>query len=113
MLVNDRLVQIREATGMTRKEVAEKIGIDQSTYGKYELGKLQPSVTVLDRIAYLYSTSTDYLLGLTDNPDKNIVARPGDFWIVDGKKIHYEDMPEKAQQEFNAFLRYLKHEYDL
>lgn len=37
-----RLRKAREAKRLTQKEVADKIGIHNSTIGKYELGEREP-----------------------------------------------------------------------
>ena len=42
--------------------------VTQSTYSRYERGALEVPLDVLVRLAQFYHTSTDYLLGRTDNP---------------------------------------------
>jgi len=68
------LAQLREELGLTRKEVAEKLNIDQTTYGKYELSKRQPDYDTLQKIASFFNVSVDYLLGRTNvrNSNNNI-----------------------------------------
>jgi len=66
-----RLAQLREELGLTRKEVAEKLNIDQTTYGKYELSKRQPDYDTLQKIASFYNVSVDYLLGRTNVRNSN------------------------------------------
>jgi len=65
------LAQLREELGLTRKEVAEKLNIDQTTYGKYELSKRQPDYDTLQKIASFYNVSVDYLLGRTNVRNSN------------------------------------------
>jgi len=69
-----RLAKLREELGLTRKEVAEKLNIDQTTYGKYELSKRQPDYDTLQKIASFFNVSVDYLLGRTNvrNSNNNI-----------------------------------------
>jgi len=66
-----RLAQLREELGLTRKEVAEKLNIDQTTYGKYELSKRQPDYDTLQKIASFFNVSVDYLLGRTNVRNSN------------------------------------------
>jgi len=68
------LAKLREELGLTRKEVAEKLNIDQTTYGKYELSKRQPDYDTLQKIASFFNVSVDYLLGRTNvrNSNNNI-----------------------------------------
>ena len=56
----------RQALHLTRKTVADSIGISASTLADYENGHAIPSVKVLVLLAELYHCSTDYLLGLED-----------------------------------------------
>lgn len=51
---------------MTQKEVAEYLFCDQSLYSKYERGLRDVPVSIIIKLAALYNTSTDYILGLTD-----------------------------------------------
>lgn len=67
-MLTDRLEALRISKGMTKKGVAEYLKIDQSTYGKYELGKREPDYDTLSKIAQLFNTTTDYLLGNSDDP---------------------------------------------
>jgi len=66
MIIKERLALLREGLGLSKKEFAEKLNVEQSTYGKYELGKRQPSLEILLRITELFDVSADYLLGLSD-----------------------------------------------
>ncbi len=63
-----RLRLLRDMRRLTQREVAEQLGIAPSTLGMYEAGKREPDNDLLVAIAAIYETSTDYLLGLTDNP---------------------------------------------
>lgn len=60
-----RLRDLREDRDLTQKETAAFLGIDQRVYSNYETGKREIPVRLLVRLADLYETSTDYLLGRT------------------------------------------------
>lgn len=59
----DRLQLLRRSQRWTPEEVAERLGIDRSTYSYYERGRSRPSYETLLKIAVLYHVSCDYLLG--------------------------------------------------
>lgn len=63
-----RLKDLREDHDYTQKYVASVLHIQQNTYSQYETGKRQIPVDILVMFADLYKTSTDYILGRTDNP---------------------------------------------
>ena len=52
----------------TQTFVAEKLQISQRAYSHYENGTREVPLDVLIKLSYLYNVSSDYLLGLTDNP---------------------------------------------
>ena len=61
-----RLRDIREDCDVTQKELATYLHIGQNTYSQYETGKRQLPLDILIRLADYFGTSTDYILGLTD-----------------------------------------------
>lgn len=63
-----KLKHLREISMLTQQECADKIGISRSSYSLYEIGKREPDFSTLTKIARLHDVSTDYLLGLRDNP---------------------------------------------
>lgn len=52
----------REKVGFTQREVAEKLGVDQSAVSLWETGKTAPRVSVLVKLAGLYCCTVDELL---------------------------------------------------
>lgn len=63
---NEILRELREDNNMKQKELAKEIMIDQRSISFYEIGKYEPNLETLKRIAIYFNTSTDYLLGLTN-----------------------------------------------
>jgi len=61
-----RLKDVREDLDITQREIAEHLHIKQNTYSQYENGQRQLPIEILIDLAKFYNTSTDYLLGLTD-----------------------------------------------
>ena len=61
-----RIRDLREDRDLTQKEIAEYLHIRQNTYSQYENGQRQLPIEALIALAKFYNTSTDYILGLTD-----------------------------------------------
>lgn len=59
----ERLKALRLQRGLLQKEVAEKIGVDRTTYVKYEKGSSDPNFEILQRLADYFNVTIDYLLG--------------------------------------------------
>ena len=60
-----RIRELRIDNDMSQQEVANLIGMSQTGYSKYEIGENQPPVETLIKLAKLYGTSVDFILGLT------------------------------------------------
>ena len=58
-----RIKELRDREGMTQKDVAEMIGVSQSTYSTYENGINYLNAERLEKLAKIYGVSVDYLLG--------------------------------------------------
>ena len=63
-----RIRDLREDCDLTQQNVADYLHCSQSLYAYYESGKRNLPVDNLIALAKLYNVSTDYILGLTDNP---------------------------------------------
>lgn len=61
-----RIRDLREDADLTQEYVATYLRVKQNTYSQYENGKRQLPLDCLIALAKLYNTSTDYILGLTD-----------------------------------------------
>lgn len=57
-----QLVKARESLGLERREVADKLGIDEEKLINWEKGDSEPSLELLWNLAELYRRSTDYFL---------------------------------------------------
>ena len=66
-----RLKDLREDKDLTQQEVAKLLFITQQQYSLYEKGYRDIPTTALTTLADFYNVSTDYILGLTDNPKRD------------------------------------------
>lgn len=61
-----RIRDLREDNDLKQKDLAAYLRCSQVCYSNYENGRRDIPTEVLIRLAGFYGTSTDYLLGLTD-----------------------------------------------
>ena len=61
-----RIRELREDKDLLQKELAEYSHCSQVAYSRYELGTRDIPTQVLIDLAKFYNTTTDYILGLTD-----------------------------------------------
>ena len=64
-----RIRDLREDNDLYQRQIAEYLGLTQQTYSRYEIGELEPSLPVMEKLAVFYNTSVDFLMGLTDVRD--------------------------------------------
>ena len=65
-----RLRDLREDHDLSQEQIAELLGIQQTVYSRSERGAQTIPLQHLVTLAKYYTVSTDYMLGLTDNPKK-------------------------------------------
>ena len=63
-----RLRDLREDRDLTQRELATLLRCSQQVYSNYELGQRDIPTDILIKLSKFYSVSTDYILGLTNNP---------------------------------------------
>lgn len=61
-----RLRDFREDNDLTQAQIGEYLGINQTVYSRYERGFQTIPLEHLIKLAVLYKTSTDYLLGISN-----------------------------------------------
>jgi len=64
----DILKELRRDKKLTQEDIAKHFGISHVMYSLYETGKRRMSVDMLCDLADILNTSTDYILGRTDDP---------------------------------------------
>nr|WP_304578670.1 helix-turn-helix transcriptional regulator [uncultured Acetatifactor sp.] len=77
-----KLLELRQASGQTRKEVAPKLDISVSVLANYENDIRTPSLEVLKKLAEYYHCSADYLLDI----DKTGTAKMMDVSMLNDKQ---------------------------
>ena len=68
-MTGDRIKELREGAELSQKDLGKYAAISQSTLSNLERGEIAPkTVDILVRLANYFHVSTDYLLGVTDDP---------------------------------------------
>lgn len=73
----NRLRDIRRDLGLSQESLADALGIGNRQIWRYENGETQPSGDMVAQIARVLGTSSDYLLGLVDDPSPRTL--PGEL----------------------------------
>ena len=66
-----RIRDLREDCDLNQTQVAKMLKMSQTGYSKYETGENDIPTAVLISLANFYTVSIDYLLGQTENKERN------------------------------------------
>lgn len=68
-VLHERIKFIREKHNFTQKDVAEQLRMDRAAYSRYETDERKIPVDAIKKLAKLYHLSSDFILGLSANPE--------------------------------------------
>lgn len=99
-IISERLKEIREKRGLTKKELAQRIGVAPSTITRYEKEGRIPKLNILKKISEELKVPIDYLLG---NEDTKVATflNCGDL----------SDLPEEAIKSIEDFIEFIREKY--
>ena len=64
-MIYPNIRNLREDHDKTQAEISNYLHVKQTTYSKYELGKINIPIDVFIKLSDYYHVSVDYLLGRT------------------------------------------------
>lgn len=107
----ERLKMLRSARGVLQKDIAALLGIDRTTYVKYEKGVSEPSIETLLKLADYFGVSVDFLLGREDeDTKKEIAALSDDDLNLEIIKLLTELSPETREMALQILQTLKDHE---
>lgn len=75
MNYNEIIRALREDNDITQKELAKEFNVNQITISQYERGTRQIPINILKKYAKKFNVSSDYIIGLTNNPKPNYLIK--------------------------------------
>lgn len=73
-MFSERLKQLRMQRQLSQNELAKRSGIHLNMIQRYEDGKSNPTADSLYKLCRELQVSSDYLIGLTDQPNERTVS---------------------------------------
>lgn len=98
---------IREMRGKKQQECADALGLTLRAWQTYEQGIREPKFETLIKIADMFQTTTDYLLGrdTSEKPAIDLLAAQFDMSALEQEIIKgYLDLPENMRDNLMDFL---------
>ena len=100
----DNLKEIRKRKKLTQVRLSIDMEVSQELISQYEQGVSLPTVSNLIKLANFFNCSTDYLLGLTNNPQKVIS-------LTQCFLAKYRSLPKENQEHLLNYLDFLCNKY--
>jgi len=113
---SERLKECRLRRGLQQDELARLLKTNASTMSRIENGKKQPDPEMIIMIAELFNVSTDYLLGLVDDPNITHDEYMSDMvekYKFIGTVFSEEILKELPQDRLENVIKYLNEQYTL
>lgn len=85
--IGERIELSRKRAGLSLNDVAQKMGFNKTTIMRYENGEVAKiKEPILDKLSEVLNVSSDYILGLEDEPQRkdsvNLVLSPIEKEII-------------------------------
>lgn len=116
IILGQRLRELREEKGIPQLKVARDLSFPKSSYQGYESASARLSLEALDKLAFYFNVSIDYLLGKTDirtpypHSDEAFYILYGKVpkrAPIDWKNIDKNINLEKIKKEYNGFKLFM------
>ncbi|OJU11654.1 MAG: hypothetical protein BGN88_07095 [Clostridiales bacterium 43-6] len=102
MLAN-KLKSLRVGCNLTQQQIADTINLDRSTYTYYEIGKTQPTIDTLIKLAKIFNVSVDFLLDYSNISNSTVL---NDVVPTYQKTREIGDLSSLRDDEQNLLLIY-------
>lgn len=91
--IGELLAMYRKKLELTQREVAEALNVDRSTYTCYEIGKTEPNIETITKLAKIFNVSVVDLFPI-DEGDNTQAAEAGASSKSTVNKLKFYDLNE-------------------
>lgn len=106
-MFSEQLKKLRNAKGVTQKELSEALFVSQQTVAKWETDRSTPNPEMIAKIARYFNISSDYLLELTDTPttEESKPKEETKFALFGGDAI--DDITDEMYEDVKRYARFI------
>lgn len=108
----NRIKELRQSLNLTQKELAEKVGFNQTVIGKYERGELEPNLETLKKLSSIFECSIDYIIGHSDDFGNVMVKEKSAPSLTPEEQNLLNDfrsLPRQERSQASEYVHYLAH----
>lgn len=104
-----RLKELRQQNNLSQRKLATALGVAQSSITSYEAEQKSPTAEVIIKAAQYFKVSSDYLLGLSDEPlggvpesvKKELAEAESNKNELDKLNKMFDDFAEKISKHYH------------
>ena len=75
-MISENIKNLRNKTGMTQKELADKLYVTPQAVSRWENGEVEPSIDAISTMAKIFNVTTDEIIGGPEKkPEKETVVK--------------------------------------
>ena len=102
-MIGEKIKKLRIQNGMTQKQLADKLFVSPQAVSRWENNEVEPSISIITKLANIFEVTTDEILGLEVKENKPDVEKPKP--IVAEKKV---EIVPTAQRRTAAMCKQCK-----
>lgn len=97
IILDKRIKELREKSGLTQTELAKKMGVTRSSINGWEMGISIPSIMKLVELAMFFHVTTDYLLGMENQNRLDIDTLTDEEHAIIQSLVTYFDKQKETE----------------
>lgn len=108
----ERLIELRKLRNLTQQELANLLNVSKQTVGSWERGRTEPSIPIINELANILNTTTDYLTGRVPDSSSSLEQQPNtgesirSHFRLNTAHMDIEDI-EEIEEEINEYMDFL------
>lgn len=98
-MLGERIKKLRQQKKLTQGQLGEKVNVTKVSISGYENGNRTPDTETLQKLADVLETSTDYLLGRTEDSSPSNVDKLRELDLKEDEEIHFFDLEGLTEED--------------
>lgn len=111
---NEKIKELRTRgpQKINQSTIAKAIGVDRTTYSKYETGDSEPDFNTVNKIADFFGVSIDYLLGRDEKNDEESYQKANANSNIVLSEIEIKKIKEESERLRSMIISSIGFAYD-
>lgn len=108
VIIMNVLKKLRTKKGVYQKDVAKYLGVDRTTYVKYERGVSEPNLDIIKKLANYFDVTVDFLLG-KEKKENTLDEQLGEIEFALYGEV--KELTDEQKQDILDYARFKKEQW--